>query len=155
MKTEENTIANPRQARGLQIAMATRLKKVTDRHWVVPSQQSGGGKYLVDPEKVSCSCPDFELRGVRCKHLFAVEYARHRIEMPDGTTETTETMRVTYTQNWPTYNAAQMTEKAHVETLLRGLCEGIVQPPYVGKGRPCLALSDVVYGAVMKVYPGG
>jgi transposase len=153
METTGTAITDPRQVRGLQIAKASRLKRVTDHHWVVPSQ-TGAGKYLVDAEKASCSCPDHELRGLPCKHVFAVEYARHRIAMPDGTTITTETMKVTYTQNWPAYNAAQTTEKAHVQQLLRDLCEGIVQPPYVGKGRPCLALSDVVYGAVMKVYTG-
>lgn len=44
-----------------------------------------------------------------------------------------------------------MVEKAQVERLLKGLCEGIVQPLYT-KGRPPLTLADVVYGATMKVY---
>ena len=49
------------------------------------------------------------------------------------------------------YNAAQTHEKERVAELLRGLCEGIVQPPQ-GRGRPRLPLSDVVFSAAMKVY---
>jgi hypothetical protein len=70
---------------------------------------------------------------------------------PDGTTTVTKTMRVTYGQDWPAYNAAQTHEKERVAELLRGLCEGIVQPPQ-HRVRPCLPLSDVTFSAVMKVY---
>jgi hypothetical protein len=42
-------------------------------------------------------------------------------------------------------------EKSRVEILLKGLCEGIVQPSQTN-GRPRLPLADVVYGATMKVY---
>jgi transposase len=65
-------------------------------------------------------------------------------------------MRVTYAQNWAAYNAAQTTEKEHVQILLRGLCDGIVPAPREpGKaGRPRLPLSDAVYGCVLKVYTG-
>jgi len=70
---------------------------------------------------------------------------------PDGTTTVTQTVRVTYAQDWPAYNAAQTHEKARVADLLRGLCDGIVQPPQA-KGRPRLSLADVVFSAAMKVY---
>ncbi len=97
--------------------------------------------------------PDHETRGFRCKHIWAVEYARHRVTAPDGTTIETETVRVTCTQNWSQYNAAQTNEKAHVGELLRGLCEGIVQPPQK-RGRPRLPLADLTHAAAMKVYSG-
>lgn len=71
--------------------------------------------------------------------------------MPDGTIVVTEGLRITYPQNWPAYNRAQCEEKERVQILLRGLCDGIVQPPQ-GKGRPRLPLADVIYGATMKVY---
>jgi predicted nucleic acid-binding Zn finger protein len=38
--------------------------------WAVPSQ-SGKGKYTVELEKPSCTCPDFALRGKKCKHIYA------------------------------------------------------------------------------------
>ena len=59
--------------------------------------------------------------------------------------------RVTYSQNWPAYNAAQTHEKERVAELLRGLCDGVSQPQQ-GRGRPRLPLSDVVFSAVMKVF---
>jgi transposase len=60
-------------------------------------------------------------------------------------------MRVTYSQDWPAYNAAQTTEKTMVERLLKGLCEGIMQPEQK-RGRPRLPLADVIFAATMKVY---
>jgi transposase len=88
---------------------------------------------------------------VKCKHIYAVEYSVRRETRPDGTTTVTKTVRVTYGQNWPAYNAAQTHEKTRVAELLRGLCDGIAQPPQ-HRGRPRLPLSDVTFSAVMKVY---
>ena len=52
-------------------------------------------------------------------------------------------MRVTYRQDWPAYNAAQVHE--------RELCDAIPQPPQK-MGRPRLPLSDMVFAAGTKVY---
>jgi hypothetical protein len=62
-------------------------------------------------------------------------------------------MKIAYRQNWPAYNAAPCEEKERAAVLLRGLCDGIVQPPQ-GKGRPRLPLSDMVFAATMKVFNG-
>lgn len=140
-----------REQRGLVLA-ATRKLRRQGRRWVVPSQ-TGNGSYVVDlkGEYPTCSCPDYETRLEKCKHIYAVEFTLRRETRPDGTTTVTQTVRVTYAQDWPAYNAAQTHEKARVADLLRGLCEGIVQPPH-GHGRPRLPLADVVFGAVLKVY---
>ena len=47
--------------------------------WLVPSQ-SGPNKYTVNPDREApqCTCPDFESRQERCKHIFAVEYVIER-----------------------------------------------------------------------------
>jgi transposase len=141
---------SPREEKGLQIASTRRIKKA-GKLWVVPSQ-SHGGSYVVDPKAHSCTCPDFETRGCTCKHQYAVEFTRHRVLRSDGTILTTDTVRVTYTQDWPSYNAAQTQEKEVVEALLKGLCDGITQPQQTGRGRPRLPLSDIVFGNVMKTY---
>lgn len=54
--------------------------------------------------------PDFETRGRACKHIFAVEIVRKR-ENPDGSV-LTETVRVTYSQDWTAYNAAVRGKRA-------------------------------------------
>src|SRR5262249_53106886 len=64
----------------------------------------------------------------------------------------TEGVRINYPQDWPAYNRAQCEEKDRVRILLRALCDGIVEPPYKGRGRPTVRLADAVYGATMKVY---
>jgi hypothetical protein len=64
-----------------------------------------------DKDAPHCTCPDHETRGVKCKHIFAVEYAISCERNQDGSTTVTETVTVqrtvkrTYPQNWPAYNA--------------------------------------------------
>ena len=140
-----------REERGLKIAATVKLRQ-KNGVWMVPSQVSKS-TYAVrlHGEASTCSCPDHETRQVKCKHIYAVELGVQRESKPDGTTTVTETMRVTYSQDWPAYNAAQVQEKTQMAELLRGLCEGIVQPQQ-GRGRPRLPLADVVFSAVMKVF---
>src|SRR5579863_1186454 len=103
-----------REQRGIAIAKGKALKQ-KGALWVVPSQ-SGSGTYVVEPgtQKPNCTCPDYETRGIKCKHLYAVEWTiRHSVnEQGDVTIE--RTMRVSYRQNWAAYNAAQVVEKEHV-----------------------------------------
>lgn len=143
-----------RQQRALAIVRGTKakhIKHVAGSTWLVPSATNTGG-YAVDVAKGTCSCPDHEDRGVRCKHLWAVAYFRQEIALPDGSTMVTE-QRVTYRQVWPAYNAAQCEEKDRVQLLLKGLCDGIVQPPRKpGAGRAPARLADVVLAAAMKTY---
>jgi hypothetical protein len=63
-----------RESKALAIATHTNLVRKPNNTWIVPSQ-SGANKYTVnpDPESLSCSCPDFEYRRQRCKHVLAVE----------------------------------------------------------------------------------
>jgi hypothetical protein len=100
---------NPRQQKGLEIATGYRIRE-SGKGFLVPSQ-SGQGTYLVTLKEAiaTCTCPDFEIRRQRCKHIYAVEYSLTREEQPDGATVVTRTTRVTYRQNWPVYNAARPT----------------------------------------------
>jgi len=47
--------------------------KISDGLYSVPSGSRAGVAYTVDPVEMTCSCPDFQYRGNRCKHLLAVE----------------------------------------------------------------------------------
>jgi transposase len=142
---------NPRQQKGLEIATGYRIRE-SAKGFLVPSQ-SGQGTYLVTLREAaaSCTCPDFELRRQRCKHIYAVEYTLTREQQPDGATVLTRTTRITYRQDWPVYNAAQTHERGHFLELLRGLCDGIVQPSQP-QGRPRHLLADVVFSLICKVY---
>jgi transposase len=145
--------ARQQRALALVASKRKRIKHVSGARWLVPSQTDAGSGYVVDAEQQTCSCPDHEERGTKCKHIWAVVYLRQEVALPDGTTVTTE-QRITYTQDWPAYNAAQCDEGHRVQLLLRALCDGIVQPPYSGRGRKPALLADVVYSAAMKVYGG-
>ncbi len=138
-----------RQQRGIEIAATKRIRQDGDA-WIVPSQ-NGTARYSVSVAEKRCSCPDFEARGLPCKHLYAVEYVIQRETAPDGTETVTETMRVTYGQSWHTYNAAQTHEHDRFLPLLRELCDGIAQPAQ-SKGRPRLPLADVVFALGIRTY---
>ncbi|MEO6025428.1 MAG: transposase, partial [Candidatus Binatia bacterium] len=96
-------------------------------------------------------CPDYEERQLACKHVIAVEIVVRRETSPDGTVTETRAARVTYSQNWPAYNAAQTTEKEAFCKLLRDLCSNIPSPE-PGRGRPRLPLADMIFSAAFKVY---
>lgn len=152
-----------RKQRGQEIAKQGQLF-CTGPWWIVPSQ-TGEARYKVEMTDGAprCDCPDFTLRGMKCKHIFAVEFTVSRevsqtaeIDSEGNTTLTmavteTKTARVTYKQDWTTYNRAQTHEGEHFPELLNGLCAGITQPAQT-KGRPRLLLSDATFAAVMKVY---
>ena len=154
---------NMREMKGQEIASRLRLTQKGGA-WLVPSQ-SDGGKYTVnyDAESPRCTCPDFEIRRAKCKHIYAVEFSIQQertttvTETPDGakTTTVTETVKVTrktYRQEWPAYNAAQTQEKAQFLYLLHKLCEGVGSPAQHGAGRRRLPLEDMVFAMAYKVY---
>ena len=158
-----------REQKGLMLA-ATR--KITRRlpklnQFSVPSETDFGTRYAVnldDAEQPTCTCPDFETRHVKCKHIHAATYVLRREENPDGTTTVTETLTVTetvektverkttYPQNWTAYNAAQSVERHRVQELLAELVRGIAEPARTGKGRKPHSVRDSIYAMVMKVY---
>jgi transposase len=148
-----------RRTRGMEIAALFKLTQRPDGDWVVPSQV-GKGRYTVRPgNEPHCTCPDHELRGQKCKHIYAVEFTAKREETQnaDGSTTVTETVTVTatkkttYAQDWPAYNAAQVNEQDEFLSLLNDLCAGIPNPPQ-GKGRPRLPLSDALFAVNFKIY---
>lgn len=147
-----------RQQRGLELA-ATRTIRRKGKLWIVPSQ-AGTGTYTVNiaSEQPTCSCPDYETRHVRCKHIFAASYVMTREQNADGSTTVTETVTVaastrkTYPQNWPAYNGAQTQEKDRFQALLFDLCSGLREPQGRKQGRPTLPLSDAIFSATFKVY---
>ncbi len=137
-----------REQRGREIAETKKLKR-KGKLWIVPSQ-AGTGSYVVDPRAKECTCPDYDDRREKCKHLFAVEYTVRR-ESKQGGATVTETLKISYSQEWSAYNAAQTHEKEEVARLLRALCDGIPSPEQK-RGRPRVPLADAVFCATMKVY---
>src|ERR687887_160867 len=64
-----------RQQQGQLIAQAKgAIKRLDDKNYVVASQ-SNNGSYNIQVNELGfvCSCPDHVYRGVKCKHIHAVE----------------------------------------------------------------------------------
>jgi transposase len=150
-----------REKKGQDIADRFRITRKGNL-WLVPSQ-SGKGKYQVDAEAGRCTCPDFDLRRDKCKHIFAVETTIRRETKTvtetkaDGATKTTVTetvtvKRKTYPQVWPAYNKAQTQEKRLFLYLLHQLCQGVGSPAQHGAGRRFLPLEDMIFAMAFKVY---
>jgi transposase len=89
---------DPRQQRGLMMAALCKITQKKEGLWTVPSQ-SGTGQYWVrvEPEQITCTCPDYEKRQQKCKHVFAVEYVIQRETNGDGIATTTEAVKATET----------------------------------------------------------
>lgn len=168
MKTLNPPKINARQVRGLELAETVNIRPMGKGvgKWVVPSASSSA-RYTVDLNSSKrCTCPDFDLRRCKCKHIFAVEYTIEKQRKIVTTSQTvkgkttktqtvTETVtiikRPTYSQNWPAYNAAQTQEKAQLQILLFDLCKGIVEPEST-IGRPRLPFRDMLFSMAFKVY---
>ena len=160
-----------RRQRGMAIATLVPIRK-SRAGYKVPAQSGYGTHFVIpDPEDPYCSCPDFEERLAKCKHIYAVEFLLRNAEAKaeagpqllgtntrahDGqvhrqTALETRAPRQTYGQNWPAYNAAQAHEQEHFVRLLGELCDTVPQPPQ-SVGRPRLLISDVLFGIALKVY---
>lgn len=141
---------NDREEKGREIAKTSRITEHVNG-WVVPSQ-SGHGNYSVihHGDGVTCNCPDFELSGGKCKHIWAVEYLLKR--EADGDRRTvTKTVKVTYSQDWASYDKAQTNEQDYFMKLLADLCGNVRQPAYEF-GRPSVPLADMAFVSALKVY---
>ena len=70
------SMVNARKARGMiLLENGFQPEEVNPHTWIVPSQ-TGNGTYTVVHglhNRWSCTCPDFELHGVPCKHINAVK----------------------------------------------------------------------------------
>src|SRR5919198_5202635 len=68
---------NNRQQQGELIAQIKgAIKRINDVNYIV-SSQSGNGSYQIHLTELgwNCSCPDHLYRGVKCKHIHAVEFS--------------------------------------------------------------------------------
>ncbi len=145
-----------RQERGLAIANRCYIPE-QNGFFLVPSQSKNGRYRVSFGETPTCTCPDFETHGSKCKHIYAVEYIVEFRRNEDGSSTMTETLQVsetvrpTYGQNWTAYNRAQTTEKDQFQSLLHDLCSNVQEPPR-GKGRPRIPLSDALFAATFKIY---
>jgi transposase/predicted nucleic acid-binding Zn finger protein len=152
-----------RQQRGYDIFQRYTIKQ-QGKVWLVPSTAPKNkiGKYVVDLTNCTCTCPDYETRKGKCKHLFAVEFYDNAqfLKAIDGDIQTDNIpqevkelpKKKTYSQpNWSAYHQSQVSEKAQFKYLLHELCKG-VETPMQENGRPRINLADLLFSMVYKVY---
>jgi hypothetical protein len=139
--TRKDTPMNVRQQRGVELTERAKIHRKGDV-WAVPSQ-SGRGRYWVrlNGGKPFCTCPDHEIRGQRCKHIFATEHVAKR--------ETESEKPKPRVRSWPSYNAAQTSEKAKFVALLSDLCRSVPEPTQTN-GRPRLRLADMLFCVTLR-----
>jgi transposase len=147
---------NAREERGLVIAALCKLRRQKNS-WLVPSQSSQQ-IYTVNTNAQTCTCPDHQERGVKCKHMYAVEFTIKREVDTDGNITETKTMtfteKVTVKRDWSVYNEAQQHEKERLLALLFDLTRGIPnqERPAGKRGRNPVPTRDMVFAATFKVY---
>ncbi len=122
----KNNVINIREIRGLDIFKRYTIKE-KDGFWFVPSTSGKGIKYKVDLGKQLCDCPDYEIRRLKCKHLFAAESAFEKeilesLSSDDAPLDLTLfSKRKTYSQDWTAYNKSQTCEKGEFQKKVRRL----------------------------------
>jgi transposase-like protein len=69
---------NLREQRGMTIAQHNGQVKRIDENFYTVRSQSGNGEYAVSTvdHEWFCECSDNKFRGVKCKHIFAVEFSK-------------------------------------------------------------------------------
>ncbi len=139
-----------RKKKAEQIVMASNITR--NKNWWIVPPQSGNGSYLVERrgEVLTCTCPDFQLRGLPCKHAMAIQITILKLFDAKGK-KIIEVKRVSYSQNWSAYNTAQINEKDLFMKLLSNLCNEIDEPAY-RFGRPRLNLAGMAFSSALKVY---
>jgi transposase len=154
---------NAREERGLVIAALCKLRPEGNGQWIVPSQSGPDRTYRVDLSSQKCSCPDYQERGEKCKHIYAAEFTVRREIDADGIVTETKTItfteKKTYKQDWPAYNAAQSVEKDRFQELLFDLTRGIPETDRTGEerqgvGRKPHTYRDSIFACVFKIYCG-
>jgi len=151
----ENSI-NIRELRGLDIANRYTIKQ-ENGFFFIPSSSGKSERYKVCLKSQKCTCPDFEIRRKKCKHIFAAEFYFENEFLKELTAEeitvpqTYVPKRKTYPQIWAAYDKAQMSEKSEFQFLLAELCKGVGEPAQYN-GRPRLALEDMLFSCAFKVY---
>lgn len=146
-------LTNARQIRGIDIAKRYTIKEENGL-WLVPSASGKSTRYKVCLKSQKCTCPDFEIRRNKCKHIFAVEYSFEQdflAELDTKEVAKTAKQRKTYKQDWTAYNIAQTNEKAQLQSLLTELCKGVGCPSQ-DNGRPRKPFEDMIFSCVYKIF---
>ena len=77
METEK--LEELRKWRGRAIAKNSHIVRLSENEWAVPSQtRTCAYTVRLLQDRQTCSCPDFAERGLKCKHLFAVENIKEK-----------------------------------------------------------------------------
>jgi len=141
-----------RKEKGLAITSTKRVRR-EGKYWIVPSQSNPEQVYKVvlRIDGSECTCKDYVSRGLKCKHIWAVELTVEKQVNEDGTTTITQMKRITYPQDWSNYTKAQTEEGGLFKVLLKDLVKNIPEEPYVfGKTR--YPLKEALFCAIDKVY---
>jgi transposase len=144
-----------RQLKGMELAARKRISY--DGHGFSVPSQSGPDPYRVTLRPAeSCTCEDFQLRQLPCKHVFAARFVQEREFGGHAPALDTEQLprKPTYRQDWPAYNLAQAVEKRRFQVLLCELCRGVAEPAPPRTGRRPHAARDALFAMALKVYSG-
>ncbi len=142
-----------RELKGLEIAARMRLT-FEGGVWVVPSQSTNAKYRVTIGAEPSCTCEDFQLRKLPCKHVIAARLVCERDHggKPPLVVDNVIPSKPTYKQDWPAYTHAQMTEKNRFQALLFDLCRRLPDPPQPKVGRRRTAMADMIFATAFKVY---
>ena len=154
-----------REQRGRQIAQRGGIRQLGARY-VVPAQSANSNvpTYLVDVVEQTCTCPDYALRQLPCKHYEACMFwfswtasgQEDAVNVETEVTQVTLKKKQQSKQNWPAYNRAQTTERLRVPQLLHALfrCVPDAMREAGTPGQKPIPTHEALFGLTMKVASG-
>ena len=156
--SQPKLLSTTREQRGRQIAERGGIHEIGSRY-VVPAQSANSNvpTYVVDIVEQTCTCADYELRHLPCKHYEACMYwlllqeGAVNVETSD---ETPPKKKAQSKQNWPAYRRAQSKEGDRIPIFAHALCSGIEDEERAADkpGRKPIPLCEGILGCLIKVY---
>ncbi len=150
---------DPRERAGIRIAARhSKRMLLKDGVWRVPAQTKRNDPYEVSLDPPHCNCPDHLINRKKCKHIWAIELLQKGDPRIAAEThvQPVRPRQAAIPRDWAVYNAAKTNKVLEFEPLLYDLCR-LISPALVERlkrqrGRPPVAIEDLVFSAVYKIF---
>src|SRR5262249_28301044 len=115
-------------------------------------------KVVLGPGKPTCTCDDYQLRQLDCKHIIAARLVAERDGACAAPAIDTDVIpkKPTFKQDWPAYGRAQKFEKRRVQELLCDLTGRLPERerPTSRRGPKPHLVRDAIFAMALKVFCG-
>ncbi len=153
MESNRSGVVDLRELKALEIAARSRIT-FDGSAWVVPSRSTSGTYRVAIGAGPSCSCEDFQLRKLPCKHVVAARLVCERDHGGMAPTIVVDAVpkKPTYKQKLAPLQSSPTDERDRFRVLLFGVLRGLKEPEQPKTGRRRTLLQTMIYASALKVF---